>query len=296
MVFTGEAYNGSGEVTLSKTDDTSVEFPGWNLVGNPFAETVYIADGRSFYIMNANGSELETPTSNSIEAMEGIFVIASQDGETITFTTEQPSKGNGQVAVSVSRSERGVASSSFDRIIVSFDEGRELPKFQLFEDHAKLYIVQDGADYAVVSAEAQGEVPVCFKADENGTYTLSIATEDMDMNYLHLVDNMTGMDIDLLQTPSYSFEARTTDYESRFKLVFASASAGTETFAFFSNGNWIINNEGEATLQVIDINGRILSSETVSGCFSKAINAASGVYMLRLINGDNVKVQKIVVR
>ena len=32
---------------------------------------------------------------------------------------------------------------------------------------------------------------------------------------------MTGNDIDLLSTPSYSFEARTTDYENRFKLVFA---------------------------------------------------------------------------
>ena len=55
----------------------------------------------------------------------------------------------------------------------------------------------------------------------------------------------------------------------------ASAScsfAGTQTttndgdndsFAFYTNGNWIIANEGEATLQVIDLNGRILSSETV---------------------------------
>ena len=31
----------------------------------------------------------------------------------------------------------------------------------------------------------------------------------------------TGADIDLLQTPSYTFEARTTDNTSRFKLVFS---------------------------------------------------------------------------
>ena len=55
-------------------------------------------------------------------------------------------------------------------------------------------------------------------------------------------------------------------------------------------------NEGQATLQVIDLNGRILSSETVSGSVSKTINAVPGVYMLRLINGENVKVQKVVVR
>ena len=98
-----------------------------------------------------------------------------------------------------------------------------------------------------------------------------------------------------------SFNAKTTDYESRFKLVFSAnsedgPSTGSGPFAFYSNGNWIIANEGEATLQVIDINGRILSSETVNGSVSKAINAAPGVYVLRLINGDDVKTQKVVVR
>ena len=56
-----------------------------------------------------------------------------------------------------------------------------------------------------------------------------------------------------------------------------------------------MSNEGEATLQVIDLNGRILSNETVNGSVSKAIYAAPGVYVLRLINGNDVKTQKIVV-
>jgi FtsP/CotA-like multicopper oxidase with cupredoxin domain len=46
----------------------------------------------------------------------------------------------------------------------------------------------------------------------------------------------------------------------------------------------------------MDVIGRILSSETVNGSVSTTINAAPGVYMLRLVNGDNVKVQKVVVR
>ena len=67
-------------------------------------------------------------------------------------------------------------------------------------------------------------------------------------------------------------------------------------FAFLSNGNWIIANEGQATLQVIDLTGRILSNETINGYVSKAIQAAPGMYVLRLINDNNVKTQKIVVR
>ena len=69
-----------------------------------------------------------------------------------------------------------------------------------------------------------------------------------------------------------------------------------DVFAFYSNGSWIINNDGDATLQVVDAMGRILSSETFSGSTSKAIHSAPVVYMLRLINGDNAKVQKIVVK
>ena len=56
---------------------------------------------------------------------------------------------------------------------------------------------------------------------------------------------------------SYTFNARTTDYESRFKLVFVANENDNENgaLAFFSNGNRIIANEGQATLQVIDVTG-----------------------------------------
>jgi hypothetical protein len=46
---------------------------------------------------------------------------------------------------------------------------------------------------------------------------------------------------------------------------------------------------------VIDVNGRILCNEEINGSVSKRIDAAPGVYMLRLINNNDVKVQKIVV-
>ena len=118
----------------------------------------------------------------------------------------------------------------------------------------------------------------------------------MELEYLHLIDNMTGSDVDLLSTPSYSFEAKSTDYANRFKLVFATGNASDDNFAFFSNGSFVINNESNATVQVIDVTGRILSSETITGSANVNVNAAPGVYMLRLVNGDNVKVQKVVVR
>ena len=289
LTFTGDPYDGDGTVTLSKTSDA--DFEGWNLVGNPFAEDAYI--DKSFYTMNEGRTGLiAEPTSDVIHAMEGVFVIAVEDGESLTFTTNEPNKG-ANLALNVSHNRGSV----IDRAILSFGEGGALPKFMLNEDHTKVYIPQYGKDYAVVNADNQGEMPVNFRADENGQYTFTVNPEGVEMNYLHLIDNMTGADIDLLQTPSYTFNAKTTDYESRFKLVYCTGTNDSDdSFAFFSNGQLIVNNDGEATLQVIDITGRILSNERINGSVSTQVNASTGVYMLRLINGEDVKVQKVVVR
>ena len=289
LTFTGAPYNETGEVTLTKTDAT-VDFQGWNLVGNPFAQTAYIA--KPFYVMNGDRTDLTPATDNSVEAMEGLFVVADEDGETLTFSTE-PSKGNQQLVINLNSNNRGGA---IDRAIIRFNKENSLPKFQLNPNNTKVYIPQNGNDYAVVHAESEGELPVNFKASKNGSYSFNFNAEEVDVNYLHLIDNLTGADVDLKSTPSYTFQAKTTDYASRFKLVFAVDRTNDESFAFFNNDNWFINNDGKALLQVIDLNGRLLSNEQISGSVSKHINAAPGVYVMRLINGDNVKTQKVLVR
>jgi hypothetical protein len=300
LTFTGVPYSGEEDmsITLSKTNDNpDTDMRGWNLVGNPYSVNAYI--NHEFYVMNSDGNDIVTPNRNYIEPMEGAFVLATEDEELLTFyKTPVTSTGNqGSLSINVMEAANHRGNRLIDRAVVRFGEGNVLPKFQLNPNHTKIYIPQGDERCAVVYSEAAGEMPVNFKAEENGTYTLSFTNEEVTFSYLHLIDNLTGNDIDLLQTPSYTFNATTTDYSSRFKLVFCTGiNNDSDSFAFFSNGNWIIGNEGEATLQVIDVTGRILSSETVNGSVSKAINAAPGVYMIRLINGDNVKVQKIVVK
>ena len=99
---------------------------------------------------------------------------------------------------------------------------------------------------------------------------------------------------------SYTFTAKTTDYASRFRLVFSGQadgpSAAPQTFAYYNGSEWGVSNQGRATLQVVDVMGRVLSSEQIDGNAEVGINQPAGVYMLRLVNGDNVKVQKVVVR
>ena len=296
--FAGTPYNSNGEIQL--VYDEGKVFAGWNLIGNPFGVAATL--DMPYYRMNDNQTTLGAKIEDDqIAAMEGVFVYAYDADEQqaitkATFTRAGRSNNASQGFVNLNVEQNA---SVVDNVIVRFDEGRSLPKLQLFKGSAKLFITKNGKDYAIVNSEAQGEMPVNFKASENGTYTLAVEAENVEMNYLHLIDNMTGMDVDLLQTPSYTFDATTNDYTSRFRLVFSANDVNeqnAETFAFFSNGNWVVNNEGEATLQVIDVNGRIVSNETINGSVATSINATPGVYMLRLVNGNEVKTQKIVVR
>ena len=292
LTFSGTAYSGNGEVMLMRNDDETTHFKGWNLVGNPYGQTAYIT--KSFYRMNPEGTAISATTSTgAIEAMEGIFVIADNDGEILTFSTNEPDKKTSALTLKVSQ-DQGTA---LDQAIVSFGEESALPKFMLDQNSTKVYFSQDGNDYALVSTEGIGEMPVNFKAEHNGRYTLDFTDEQVTFSYLHLIDNMTGNDIDLLTTPNYSFEALTTDYASRFKLVFATICEDADSdndFAFFSNGKLVVLNEGPATLQVIDLMGRIVKSETINGNANINVNVAPSVYMLRLMNGDDIKTQKIV--
>ena len=301
------------DVSVPLVYDPNASFSGWNLVGNPFACDAYLTEPRDFYVMNADRDELVVNESENgvIAPLQGIFVqAANASDDAVTFTSTQPeTQGKGGAlnlnvykgsALRPFDGPKG-PQTAIDRIRVRIGDGPNLGKFSLKSDGTKMFISQDHHDYAVVYADKQGEVPVNFKAAKNGSYTLAVNPENVEMSYLHLIDNLTGADVDLLQTPEYSFEANTTDYASRFRLVFSAnemdgSSTGSGTFAFISNGNIIVTGDiTGATLQVIDVMGRaIVNTDAVRNVSTNGMQA--GVYVLRLINGDDVKTQKIVIR
>ena len=306
LSFTGTLQPGNVNVekTLEFNTAEDAVLAGWNLVGNPFTFNVTLDMPCYTITGNAINTEPHAAGSYTVAPCEGVMVKAEASGETVTFTKaaqQAPQPNQLQMTVAQQVMTRGIATSTVnDKAIVNFNAGSPLEKFVFNADAAKLYIPQNGKDYAIVSTQGQGEIPVNFKAASDGQYTITVNPEGVEMNYLHLIDNMTGTNVDLLASPSYTFTATTHDYESRFRLVFASingdADGDNETFAFFSNDLLIVTNEGEATLQVIDVTGHILSSQTLHGTESVNVKASAGVYVIRLINGNDVKTQKIVVR
>jgi hypothetical protein len=341
LVFTGNfnAITEPVEVPLAySTDNPDEQMRGWNLVGNPFTVAAY-AD-RSFYTMNDEGTGLIPNAitdyqNTTIAPCTGIVVQATTTGEHVTFSTtapEVPEPVEGPVRNSDALLRVGVSTGSttlvLDNAIVSFNEGSQLGKFYFGTQNANIYIPQGGKEYAIAFAEERaGEMPLNFKANKNGTYTLSFTTDVISsaakkslFTYLHLIDNLTGADIDLLTPPacghpllegevqpasSYTFTAKTIDYESRFRLVFATEgdgpSTGSGTFAYIdADGNIIVNagpstGSGTSILQIVDIMGRIMMQEENATRISTS-GMTPGVYVLRLINVEKVRTQKIVVR
>ena len=293
---TGKSNNYSEVRDYTYNSEATEVWNGWKLVGNMFTCNGYInyvdASGNvldaDFYTLNNDNTYTLSESSVALAPCTGAFISCTASGK-VQYSTEAPAKRTGMLNMNVSRNNKTVSQAR-----LRFGQGHNLGSIS-FRNGSRLYMPVNGNDYAVVYTENQGEMPVSFRAAENGNYTLSFNTENVELGYLHLIDNMTGNDVDLLSTPSYSFEAKTTDYASRFKLVFATGNAD-DSFAFFSNGSFVINNEGNATLQVMDVTGRMISSENINGCANVNVNAAPGVYMIRLVNGDNVKVQKVVVR
>jgi len=283
LYFTGEpTTEESKEVLLTKVEGTDWE--GWNVVGNPFTEAAYI--DRAYYTLDNSLNYIERAATDPINPLQGILVLAENDEEPLIFTVAAAKSAN----LNLNLTQNG---NLIDRASVNFSNGNQLPKIQFLANSTKVYIPQDNKDYAVVRADEMGEMPVNFKAQENGSYTFSFSNQNVEFGYLHLIDNRTGNDVDLLANPSYTFDANTTDYASRFKLVFATSENMGDDFAFISDGNIIVN--GNGTLQVFDVTGRMISSSDVIRSISTN-GLANGVYMLRLTNGSDVKTQKIVVK
>ena len=299
LQFAGTLTRSDSPVSISGLSRSGETLTGFNLVGNPFACNATI--NQDCFVISGSQVVLASSTK-TFAPCEGAFVKATSDAFTVTFTKSAGAKANENKNCLDLVVIQG--KTTLDRARVRFGEGTNLEKFTLEGDEStQLTLWQDGQEYAVAYADGQSEMPINFKAAENGTYSIGIEHNSIDVDYLHLIDNMTGADIDLLNTPTYTFEANTSDYASRFRLVFSNcgdAIGDNAPFALISNGEiHIVETFPETshgmTLQIMDMLGRVVVSVgDVSGNVSTN-GIPAGVFLLRLIDGENVKTQKIVI-
>lgn len=168
-----------------------------------------------------------------------------------------------------------------------------------------VYCRYEDDDWAIAFTQpGLSEAAIRFEAYEDGEFTLTWDTENGNFHYLHLIDNMTGVDVDCLAETEYRFTAKKDDFRSRFRLLFGytdieeGENGGQEnsTFAFQSGDELVINGEGAFTM--FDVTGREMMSTETHGAQTIAPlpDIATGVYLLRLETVNGTKVQKIVIK
>ena len=305
LAFTGTLLATDTKVPVPLSYAAEGDLKGYNLVGNPFSCNIsgkvnLGSDPLTTYYAVTNGSEITsfTLSDTPILPCQGFFVQAANDGDILTFNPSG-SKGERASKPAYVRIEAGDA-NFMDRAYVQIGQGNTLRKMSINDEVSHLYVMNHQADYAAATIEAaEGEMPVCFDAAYDGQYTITVSVKGFETNYLHLIDNLTGADIDLLINPSYSFSAKAGDNANRFTLVFGEGNSPVvvnEVFAYMSNGNIIITDaDADATLQMVDMMGHvILSRNDVHSISASGIPA--GVYVLRLINGNSIKIQKMVIQ
>ena len=288
------------------TGDVDVKlYEGWNLIGNPYTHDIIKGTGddcaikndkeeilaAGYYQLANNGGWAAEPEADGslIKMGEGLLVKAITDGN-LTISNIAPkskSRANDEyIKFSVANSEYE------DATYAVFNDGYGLDKISHRNpDIPMIYINQNGEDYAIATmSDGIKSFNLNFKAKTTGKYTLRYKTSG-DFSYLHVIDRLTGKDIDMLADEVYSFIASPKDTDARFivRLNYTSGNTNNDIFAYQSESDIVVYGEGE--LQVFDVMGRMVKTQRINGVETVNVNA-TGVYIFKL----NEKTQKIVVR
>ena len=299
LSFEGELNVADVTTTLSAQ---AQKLKGFNLLGNPFAHNIYkgvafsgsIADAH--YTLNYHGEWQVVTPENPIKSGAGFLVQATEGANlTISKTNAQTrAAANSMLAVTV------VNNVFEDVAYVSFNDGIGLEKIGHMNEYAPMvYIPGDFNNYAYATVEEDvTEVPVNFEAMTMGEYTIAVKAKNCEYETMILVDNLTGKETNLLKD-SYTFMATTTDDPDRFVIKLAKDAEVEDSFIYINNGELIFDNlSNDAIINVFDVLGRNIATFNNCGDTTFRVSTdlfADGVYMVRVIEGNNVKVQKMVI-
>ena len=199
----------------------------------------------------AQAGTIDMGTSGNLILSDGAQLIHGNDGVTATVKKEITGVGNSWSSASngwyfiasPTMAENGINPTAVSNLV-----GSDYDLYRLSGttwENAKAYendfVLNNGAGYLytninTVTLEFTGKLKPYSETNQAN----QVNVENMDLDYLHLIDNMTGADVDLLSVPesvegpnatgtgpsassgsSYTFTAKTIDYTSRFRLAFS---------------------------------------------------------------------------
>ena len=278
--------------------DNNKNVGNFNLLGNPFSfnmdwkkvTATNLVNG--YAVVNKDGG-YKYFTDGEIKVGDGFLVKVSGEGPALSYNTRSRKTENESNFLNIVSSGK----AGNDNVIIKLDgEQDNFPKLENFNDDiALVYVTDNDIAYGIYNCNSEvQEVSLVFKASRMGEYNLHIEPNG-NFDYVTLVDLYNGAETNML-TSSYSFTAIPKENGKRFVLKFAKGEGAAEDkFAFLSGNELIVETEG--TVQIIDVMGRMVYSNDVTSDNNRIdvskFNTAA--YIIRLINDNGVKTQKIVV-
>lgn len=285
-----------------KTINENNYFANFYLLGNPFAfnmnwENVTAEGLASGYSFVALDGSYDYAVDGEIKVGDGFFVKVTGENPSLSY------RENNGMGMRNRRTEKSsfinlIASNKAgsDNVIINFagNEEEGFAKLENFnEDIAEIYVKDNEKRYGILNYDEDiEEIDVYFNAKKIGYYTIN-AISNADFSNVTLIDRITGIETNIL-TDSYTFQATTNDSPERF-IIRIDKETESENFVYKSGEELIINAKG--CVQIIDVMGRIVYSNDIVND-NHRINISSfknATYIVRVVNTNEVKTQKIVI-
>jgi len=314
-------------VSVSGLAHTAAQGKGWHLLGNPFASALeWNKTGGSWALTNVAGTAkvwnsttkayVDLSANGIIPAAQGFFVQVNE-GTTGSLTIPAAARAHSSTAwykntaprLILSASPIDGSSSQESQILI---ENEATNNFDFFYDarflagYAPQFYSLCGEEKLStnVLSEAQNEssVPFGFVKNQNENFVIRLEENNLGQN-VYLKDLKHNLTHNLSQETEYYFSSTDGDNPNRFLLHFGAVGISEQPTsatlkAYVVGAQLYFPLQGEATLEIVDLQGRVLQQSKVigQGLASQPLQLTAGAYVVRLTTGHSVQTAKVIVK
>ncbi len=306
----------ASETVAQYTTNADTTHHSWNLVGNPFSSGFDLIqasqDQAPFYIYNGYNYDVVMAGDNYTAYPFQAFFMQAFGGTTLSFATAGLEFRSAVISEPVAMDEIDLyiedTNGKIDRVrvrfrddaTVGFNPGKDAVDFRSMDYTVpQLYAPSSGKNYAVhaLAPVESGtmSIPLTMFIGKAGTYKIRIADAKGKITHytsVILKDNVKGTQTELMLDSVYTFTANYGTTTTRMALVVGErvATSDIQTISSGDEINAIVNSgkvsfsglKGNATVEVIDLSGRIIGSFSQISNYEALPISLYGVYLLKV--------------
>jgi hypothetical protein len=331
--FTGTFNN--ADVTHTNLSVTPTKGNGWHLLGNPFQSALHwtnaggtwnptnietgakILQNRTYVDITADGANQYIP------ANQGFFVKATNTTNSITIPAAERVHNSTAFYKSVPANVLELAASDginntvrtwiqiMDDATAGFDEQYDMHflggMYQAPHLYSKISETERLSTNRIAPIEESTTVQLAFKSFHDVQYTIKanlVASFESNLDLI-LEDTQEGVQINLRETPEYTFAATANELTERFKLHLLKATGiheiGSADFNIYAHGGVIYLNGNKATnaqIELFNTTGQRVFARSIYMDGLTQINPqlTTGWYVVKVSAHEGVATQKVFIK